>query len=100
MPIPSGPYWVRRKRRSRNRMPLYEYTCDCGAQFEAIRSIADRHGAACPCGGTAKLKVSHWGRVIVAGYDTVVGHDGTVLSRKQTTEQTPMLPEKVHGSRF
>ena len=81
-------------------MPLYEYNCDCGKSFEALKSIAGRHNTICECGKVAKLKISAWGRVLIAGFDTVVGHDGTILSRKQSTEQTPMLPEKVHGGRF
>lgn len=71
-------------------MPLYEYECECGRTFEAIRSIEDRHNAVCECGRTPKLKVSAWARVMFAGLFTVVGGDGTVLSQKQTTERTPM----------
>lgn len=81
-------------------MPLYEYECECGRKFEAIKSIADRHNTICKCGRIAKLKISAWGRVIFAGFDTVVGCDGTVLSKKQSTEQTPTQPEKVHGGRY
>jgi len=83
-------------------MPLYDYRCSsCGKRFEELHSIGDRHKAACPiCGEPAHLQVSAWGRVIFASYDTVVNSDGVVISRKQTTEQTPMLPEKVHGGRF
>ena len=59
-----------------------------------------RHGAVCPkCKKPAHLRMSAWGRVVFSAYDTVVGHDGTILSRKQSTETIPMLPERVHGSR-
>jgi len=81
-------------------MPLYEYNCGCGRSFEALKSIADRHNTVCECGRTAKLRMSAWARVIFAGFDTVVDCNGTVVSRKQTTEEIPMLPEKVHGGRF
>lgn len=81
-------------------MPLYEYDCECGERFEVLKSIADRHNTICSCGRLAKLKISAWGRVIFAGFDIVVEHDGTILSRRQSTEQVPMLPEKVHGGRF
>ncbi len=80
-------------------MPLYEYECEDGHRFESVNSISKRHTSICECGKTAKLLMSPWGRVIFAGFDTVVGHDGTILSRKQSTEQTPMMPEKVHGGR-
>jgi len=82
-------------------MPLYEYECEGGHRFEEFHRIADRHNAVCPeCGKPGKLRISAWSRVIFAAWDTVVGHDGTILSRKQSTDQTPMLPEKVHGSRW
>lgn len=81
-------------------MPLYDYKCKNGHRFEAPKSIADRHTAICRCGRMGKKLMSPWGRVIFAAYDTVVGHDGSILSRKQSTEQTPMLPEKEHGGRF
>ena len=82
-------------------MPLYEYECEGGHKFEELHSIEDRHNAVCPnCRKPARLKISAWGRVIFAGFDTVVDCNGIVVSRKQTTEQTPTLPEKVHGGRF
>jgi len=78
-------------------MPLYEYKCECGRAFEAIRSIEDRHNVICECGKKAELKMSKWGRVIFAGLFTVVGGDGTILSRKQTTESTPMQTLNSYG---
>lgn len=79
-------------------MPLYDYECEGGHRFEELHSIADRHNAVCPdCKKPVQLKMSAWARIIIAGWDTVVGHDGTILSRKQSTEQIPMLPERVHG---
>ncbi len=81
-------------------MPLYEYKCDCGEEFDTPKSIADRHTAICICGRMAKKKMSAWGRVIFAAYDTVVDSNGIAVSRKQSTEEIPMLPEKVHGGRF
>ena len=81
-------------------MPLYDYKCGCGESFEAKKSIADRHTAICICGRAAKKQMSPWGRVIFAAYDTVVDCNGIVVSKKQSTEEIPMLPEKVHGGRF
>ena len=69
-------------------MPLYEYRCECGKQFESVRSIDNRHNAMCKCGNIAKLKVSSWGRVIIASFFTVV-RDGKILEKKQITERTP-----------
>ncbi len=83
-------------------MPIYEYECHEHGRFEELIPMLD-------CGLPAKCKfcampsprvMSAWGRVIFAAFDTVVNPDGVAISRKQTTEQTPMLPEKVHGGRF
>lgn len=36
-------------------MPLYDYSCECGAEFEAQRTIAERAKAECPeCGLSAR----------------------------------------------
>lgn len=36
-------------------MPRYEYECRCGATFERIASIEDRHDVECPeCGAPAE----------------------------------------------
>lgn len=71
-------------------MPLYEYECECGRKFEALRNIEDRHNVACECGKVPNLKVSKWGRVLIAGTFTIVGGDGRILDRRQTTERTPI----------
>ena len=39
-------------------MPVYEYVCECGRRFEALRSIEERHSATCDCGVRAKLMLS------------------------------------------
>lgn len=70
-------------------MPLYEYECECGKRFEAIRDIKDRNTTTCKCGRMISPKISAWGRVIFAGSFTVIGHDGTVLDKRQTTEYIP-----------
>jgi len=84
------------------KMPLYEYCCECGHRFEELHRMSEASDLQpCPkCGELAERIMSAWGRVLIAAYDTVVGHDGTILSRKQSTEEIPMLPEKVHGGRF
>ncbi len=81
-------------------MPLYEYKCTCGNQFELLRSIADRHSTTCKCSKVATLQISSWGRVIVAGWDRVVNSDGVVVAARQSTDYTSPLPERVHGSRI
>ena len=82
-------------------MPLYEYECEGKHRFEELHSIVGRNDVICPvCERPAHIKISAWARVLIAGWSTVVGHDGTILSRKQSTESTPMLPEKVHGARY
>ncbi len=82
-------------------MPLYDYECEGGHRFEELHSIAERDNVNCPdCEMPAHIKLSACARILIAGWDTVVGHDGAILSRKQSTEEIPMLPEKVHGSRF
>ena len=75
----------------RDTMPLYEYKCECGEEFEALRGIEDRHNVVCECGKVPKLKISKWGRVLVAGWFTVVGGDGTILSRKQVVDDPSPL---------
>ena len=81
-------------------MPLYEYECECGKKFEALRGIENRHNVTCECGKEPNLKVSKWGRVLIAAPFTVVGNDGIILSKTQSTECIPILPEKVHGGRY
>ena len=88
-------------------MPLYEYDCPEHGRFERLEpyrptGVDSRDFVAkCPkCDRWADGVISAWGRVIFAGFDTVVDCNGVVVSRKQTTEETSMLPEKVHGGRF
>ena len=71
-------------------MPLYEYGCECGHSFEAIKLMYDRHDAICPiCNSHASLRMSAWGRVIVAGTFQVVDSSGRVLESKPTVENIP-----------
>ena len=73
-------------------MPIYEYTCECGYEGECMRPMEDRYNAKCPeCGSKTKLKVSLSTHRMAQPF-TVVGGDGTVLSRKQTTEGSGMSP--------
>ncbi|EKT3983759.1 zinc ribbon domain-containing protein [Klebsiella aerogenes] len=39
-------------------MPLYDYTCECGKEFEKRRSISDRQTAECSCGKIAKQQLT------------------------------------------
>lgn len=85
-------------------MPMYEYECQsCSTIEEQFSRISynnsiDRYCDG--CGGLMTKIISKPSRILIAGWDTVVGHDGTVLSRKQSTETIPIVPEKVHGSRW
>ena len=79
-------------------MPLYEYYCDCGKEFEAFRSIAERHNVKCPtCKRVVHLKISLQGKHRVAHTFTTIGHDGRVIGQRQTTERTP-ISGKVPGT--
>lgn len=82
-------------------MPLYEYKCEGGHRFEEIHSIADRNNANCPdCKGAVHIVPSAPSRIRMAYTFTTYGHDGSVIGQSQSTEKTPILPEKVHGSRW
>ena len=81
-------------------MPLYEYECEDGHKFEQLMGLDGMYGSICPtCSKVAKRKMSSFNFGFSQSF-TTYGHDGRVLGRKQTTERTPMLPEKVHGGRF
>lgn len=71
-------------------MPIYEYEC-CGEKFELLRPIRQaQEEALCPnCSKSVSRIVSPLGKPLVASPFTVISHDGTVLSRTQTTERTP-----------
>jgi len=73
-------------------MPIYEYECDkCGKRFEELRSMDRRHEVECPdCKGAVHIRISTIGKPIEAHTFMVIGHDGTVLSQRQTTETTPL----------
>ena len=81
-------------------MPLYEYECKDGHKFEELRGLEGMHSSICPtCSKVAERKMSSFSSGFSQSF-TTYGHDGRVLERKQITERTPMLPEKVHGGRF
>lgn len=70
-------------------MPLYEYKCECGRQFEAIRSIQDRHNVTCECDRKPELKPQRPALFIMAGSFKVFAHDGKVLHERQVAENSP-----------
>ncbi|MEI9816002.1 zinc ribbon domain-containing protein [Enterobacter hormaechei] len=39
-------------------MPLYDYHCECGKEFEKRRSISERATAECECGKQAKQQLT------------------------------------------
>jgi len=40
-------------------MPVYEYKCECGYEFEDLNRISQRHQAEClRCGKMAKMRIS------------------------------------------
>ncbi len=79
-------------------MPLYEYECGSGHRFEEIKSIDSRHDALCPiCNCPAKLQVSAWGRVVMAGTFQVIASNGKVLEKRPTTERIPYQGVRYSG---
>lgn len=73
-------------------MPLYEYYCDCGKEFELRRSMAERNNTVCPvCRQPAHIKISAPIKHLTAHTFTTIGHDGRVIGRAQTTERTPIV---------
>ena len=73
-------------------MPLYEYYCDCGEEFELLRSMDERNNAVCPvCRQPAHIKISAHGKHLTAHTFTTIGHDGRVIGQRQTTERTPIV---------
>lgn len=72
-------------------MPLYEYKCECGNEFEALKSIENRYDVICICDKVPKLQISAWGGVLMAVPFRVVNADGRVIYKTQTTERTPVV---------
>ena len=72
-------------------MPIYEYECECGYRFEDLGRISQSsEDNVCPkCRRVAKRIISLTGKAKIATPFTVIGHDGNVLSRTQTTDKTP-----------
>ncbi|KKM86964.1 hypothetical protein LCGC14_1273680 [marine sediment metagenome] len=70
-------------------MPLYQYQCPCGNEFERLARMDARRDVRCSCGKTPELKVSSFSNRS-AEYFTAVGHDGSIIAQRQTTERTPM----------
>lgn len=83
-------------------MPIYEYECPVHGKFESLGVMSQcSEDQSCPeCGTSSRRVISAWARATIANWDTVVGHDGNVLSRRQSTEEIPMEPERVHGGRY
>ncbi len=79
-------------------MPIYEYECESGHRFERLRSIEERYKVICPeCEESVHILISLQGKHLLAESFTVIGHDGTVLSKTQTTERTPLKIRKKSG---
>ena len=70
-------------------MPIYEYKCECGNEFESLKGVEDRHNTTCECGNKAVLKISN-STFRMAHWFTSKTHDGQILSRRPTTDYTPM----------
>jgi len=78
-------------------MPIYEYECEGGHRFEGVRSIGERLKVVCPeCKHTVHIIPSLTTTRMAMPF-TVIGHDGTVLSSRQTTERTPLKVRKHSG---
>lgn len=39
-------------------MPIYDYVCSCGREFEALRSVDARKTSRCACGAEAAMRVA------------------------------------------
>lgn len=39
-------------------MPMYDYICECGKEFEALQRMDDRMTATCDCGEQARMVIS------------------------------------------
>ena len=75
-------------------MPVYEYYCDCGKEFEDLRNMTDRNNAVCPaCRKLAHIRISVPRKALTAHTFTTIGHDGRVIGQRQTTERTPIMGE-------
>ena len=69
-------------------MPLYEYHCECGRQFDRVKPIDRRHDVLCEWGRHPQLKMSRVFKRMGVPF-AVFAHDGTLLHETQTTEKTP-----------
>lgn len=73
-------------------MPLYEYYCECGKEFEELCSMPERNNVVCPiCQLPAHIKISVPRKPLVAHTFTTFGHDGRIIGQRQTTERTPIV---------
>ena len=79
-------------------MPLYEYECEGGHNFEKLHSIEDRNNVVCPkCEKPVHIRISLQGKSRIAHTFTTVGHDGRIIGQRQTTERTSMAVRKESG---
>lgn len=80
-------------------MPLYEYRCSCGKEFEALRPIAQRDDVVCSCGQKPTKLISGWGLALIAGTFRVMTEGGKILNEYQSTERTPYPYLDSNGER-
>ena len=71
-------------------MPLYDYQCEGGHNFEQFSTVASKDETQCnECDQPVRRLVSTFSSK-TAEFFTTVGHDGRVIGRRQTTERIPI----------
>ena len=74
-------------------MPLYEYRCECGQEFEALKRMDDRHNADCPeCKKPATLAISNT-HFRMAEPFRVIDSQGNITQEKQVVNPLPSLKD-------
>lgn len=76
-------------------MPMYEYLCECGYEFEAIVPVDRRDDVACECGLETKRLMSK-ANLIGAMFDkkiTIPGLDQTFETNKQLRDWEAANPD-------
>ena len=72
-------------------MPLYNYECACGASFDELKPVSERHTEKCKnCGATAKQ------RITTVAFDPRMGLDSgfpTMVERWNRTHRKAAIHE-------
>lgn len=74
-------------------MPIYEYRCECGNEFEAVVSVADRDDIECECGGETKRLMATGVNAIGAIWDKKIHIGGLDRTFNTNAEMRQYLKE-------